>query len=74
MVEGRQKTLLDSWAQNGKVFKWHAGSALSPWNINQKYRLHLEQKTPLELPVRENGEFIEVTIPQLELWGILKFT
>jgi len=41
---------------------------------HQKCELLVEQKSPVELLVREKGEFVEVTIPQLELWGILKFT
>jgi hypothetical protein len=135
MVVGRQKTLLDSWAQNGKVFKWQEGlpalrSRLGTlvkaepgdiWALprvipgrtdtplachvlnrafdpsaerlvlrenvsvglhkkifggrgHQKCELHVAQKSPVELPVREKAEFVEVTIPQLELWSILKFT
>lgn len=135
MVTGRQKTLLDSWAKDGKVFKWQQGMGAlrsrlatlvkaAPGDIwalprvvpgrtdkplvchvlnrsfdanadklvvrqnvtvglnkkifggrgHQKCELLVERKSPVDLPVREKGEFVEVTIPQLELWGVLKFT
>lgn len=134
-VVGKQKTLLDSWAKNGKVFRWQQGLPalrsrletlikVEPGDVwalpraipgradtplvchvlnraydaraerlvlrenvrmgihkkifggrgHQKCEFLVEQKSPVELSVRETGEFVEVTIPRLELWGILKFT
>jgi hypothetical protein len=41
---------------------------------SEKCMLYVERRRPAELPVRAKGEMIEVTIPELELWDVLKFT
>jgi hypothetical protein len=41
---------------------------------HRKCMLYMERRDPVELLVQLNGETVETTIPELELWGVLKFT
>jgi len=35
--------------------------------------LHIERQPPRELAVESLGRMIEVTLPELKLWGVLEF-
>ncbi len=36
--------------------------------------LFMERRWPLELPLRVDGDMLEIYVPYLELWGVLQFT
>ena len=41
---------------------------------HEKCTLYMEKQQPRELAVQTRGDMVEVTLPELELWGVLKFT
>jgi len=41
---------------------------------HEKCTLYMEKHQPRELAVQTRGDMVEVTLPELELWGVLKFT